>query len=642
MSDKKFDFAQDGLGDVTALMSNPGVSDLSWLVVDEDEYRKHEALPKQNLDMIPELQQALSHPDKDMRIPTLIPSKTHVIVNQNPLERQSQASSSASAVRNRTARYVMAGLSSREAAVKLQSEFSPLDLQAAASETIKVVEERGLLGNVYVDSSHFPRCAQGEDRKFVAKTSGRALFVLSKPECSGCTHNSGGMCASFKKRIVDDVPYQENVLAHYAASLVSEGRPVDLDSPGDVREKLKVAFLKAPVGPTSDVQTVQTLPRQAAMRVTGEDVLAFVERRSGPSAPAPPSQAYLAAARRVSLGSAGPLDLAGSHDPQVRSLAKDCGLLGHTYVDVDAMGGCRATLSFVQERRILPDYFIRRDASCASCKDASDGACSCLRSMAPILRDRVDVDKTHFVSALNRALREGRILAQSHVSAVKNVALLQSADWRSLTIQVNLMKSSPKPAPVYQGARASVHHVGASPDVISKPMDPEEVRRFMSHLMNTGLHGRRLSSSILSRYSKADLLQDGVREVGSSLASSDGIQGTYFIDPTAYSDYGRGCSIGAARFRKQGAPNLMVGSSCVGCSLQTAPGWCSKYAKSLIRSVPDDVRESIVASRRRLPMAPLSVEDPVVRYELASDLTFEVSSPKPEGIEISLQDRHVE
>ena len=254
----------------------------------------------------------------------------------------------------------------------------------------------------------------------------------------------------------------------------------------------------------------------------------------------------------------------------------------------------------------------------------------------------MDVNKGHLVAALGRALAEGRIHVQSYDTAIQNVGSLQSADWRSLTAQANLMRPGPKPTAVYQGSKASIHHVGSSPDVISKPMDPEEVRMFVSHLMNTGLHGQRLSASILNRYSRADLLQDGVREVGSSLAASDGIQGTYFIDPTAYHDYGRGCSTGASRFRKQGAPNLMVGNACVGCSLQTAPGWCSKYAKSLIRSVPDDVRESIASSRRRLPVVQAEVEDPVARYELASDLTFEVPVSKPGRADISLPDRHID
>ena len=44
---------------------NQGVSDLSWLAVDEADYRAAEVLPKQNLDIIPEFQKALISDTKE-------------------------------------------------------------------------------------------------------------------------------------------------------------------------------------------------------------------------------------------------------------------------------------------------------------------------------------------------------------------------------------------------------------------------------------------------------------------------------------------------------------------------------------------------------------------------------------------------
>ena len=52
----KADGFNSGLGDIDHILCNQGVSDLSWLAIDEEDYRAHETLPKQNLDIIPAVQ----------------------------------------------------------------------------------------------------------------------------------------------------------------------------------------------------------------------------------------------------------------------------------------------------------------------------------------------------------------------------------------------------------------------------------------------------------------------------------------------------------------------------------------------------------------------------------------------------------
>jgi hypothetical protein len=118
---------------------------------------------------------------------------------------------------------------------------------------------------------------------------------------------------------------------------------------------------------------------------------------------------------------------------------------------------------------------------------------------------------------------------------------------------------------------------------------------------------------------------------------NDGVQGYYFIDPTAYKDYGRGCNDGSKSFRKQGALNVLAGDKCTGCQLQTHPGWCSKYSKELINQVPDEIRKASVEVRKRLSMAKLApVENPVEKYELASELTVDLGGVRDIGPEITI------
>jgi hypothetical protein len=171
-------------------------------------------------------------------------------------------------------------------------------------------------------------------------------------------------------------------------------------------------------------------------------------------------------------------------------------------------------------------------------------------------------------------------------------------------------------------------------------MNPEEVRRTISSMMNSGLRGKKLQAAVLSRYSRSDLAQ--VSEIGVKLAAEDGIQGSYFVDPTAYSDYGHGCNTGSDLLRKKDIPNLFVGSSCTGCRLQTHPGWCSKYAKSLIRQVPDSIRVEAAERRRPLVAQELPpVEDPVRKYGLASELTLEPAPAPRKMVEINISSSKV-
>lgn len=645
MAEKKLpDLGYDGLGDLTSILHNQGVSDLSWLSVDEEMYRESEALPKQNLDTIPELQTALSQ-EGDERVPQLVPLRPHVVVNQNPLDKPGSALRAASgAVRNQVARYIIAGLDSKSVVTRLQSEFGPEDLRAASADVLPVLDSRGLLGNVYIDASHFSRCHQdGEDRKFVAAKAHRALFVLAKDRCTNCVCNKAGICASFKKRIVDEVPFDSKTFAHYAVQLSEEKRlgEVRISSSmtdSERKEAIRSGFLRSPIAQRGEsVQTVQHRSAVPSKPVTTEDVRSFWERRmAGSSSEEMPSPFYLRAAKLLTVDPSSLPTLSSSSVPEIRAAAREYGILGHTYVDVDAMGGCRETLKFVASHGLSPDFFLRR-GSCGVCGGASDGACSGLGRCAPVVSSRPEPSRQLFESALRRAEADGRLTSDQVASAVSKVR--PDADWATLIAQANLFRPSVDAAVRnYSGpVLATAHHGDPLLESEAAEMDPEEVRRSISHMMNTGLRGKKLQAAVLSRYSRSDLSR--FPEIGRRLSAEDGIQGTYFIDPTAYLDYGRGCSDGSDRFRKRGAPHVLASGSCTGCVLQTAPGWCSKYSKTLVRHVPSEVR-SATAQRRALSVLrepPPIIENPVEKYELGSaEMEIDMNGSKSSSVDISI------
>ena len=631
-----------GLGSIDSILNNQSVSDLSWLDVDPEEYRALEALPKQNLDIIPELSRALTHEGQDSRVPARIPLRQNTIVNTNPLERVSPPSrSSIASIGSRVATYVMAGLDSKTLEQRLRLEFSSEDLARAASSIREVFLERGLLGNVYVNSSHFPRCAQeGTHRKFVAKHCKRSLFVLSKPECTGCVHNKQGRCASFKKRIVDTVPYDEKTFNHYLPTLVRERRasvPTKVKLDDSVRrEKLRLAFLKSPIIKTEAVQKIQQRDLPAKVNLTEADVRDFWARRAAASEVEPlPSPIFLLAAKRIMTGGANAKSLLASSDSHVRTLAFEHGILGHTYLDADALGGPREALDLIKSKGLSPDFVLLRSASSDI---RSSDALNELSKVTSVVSKRPEINKETFISACERAVRQGRMASEQLNSVLKNVK--DNSNWMRLTSQVNLY--TPVEAPRVssaQGASQGSFHYGDTSTPSVSFVDGEEVRRFISHLMNTGLSGKNLQTKILARYSREDLRK--VPEIGRSLAAEDGVQGFYFVDPSAYKDYGKGCIEGSKLFRKQSSDKntkyILAGASCTGCMHQTAPSWCNKYAKKIARNIPDSVRRE-AADRRKLPviMDRAPIHNPVSEFELQSELPIDLNGSRASGLDISI------
>ena len=628
MADKDLEFT-DHLGDIDSIIHNQGISDLSWLVVDEPEYRAAEALPKQNLDMVSDLQKALKF-DPEESVQRLIPLRPHTIVNTNPIS-QLNFKVQNNAVAHRVATYVMEGLPKSEIKNKLLLEFTPDDIHLAADDISKIFSESGLLGNVYVDAKHFPRCAQEDkqERRFLASCAKRSLYVLSKPECASCVKNINGRCASLKKQIVDNVPYNAKLAAHYSIQLSSENRSEPLLNDSlDWKEKLRMAF-SLPINakdPNGHV-TFHTYKKETPSVVTESDIAQYVNRTQK-FASVTISPEYKRFARRMMEGHDDRDQLSDSNDPTLTRLSSEYGLLGHTWLDMDALGGCKKTLAFIKEKSVKPDFILRRTAGCGVCNCNRDGACAYISKSSPIVHELPLFNEKILLSSLNRALSESRISEQDFQNAVSRLS--DNLDTRTLTASVNLLKAKSSTTNPYSSSSLKAFYGSGTKNTYR--VDEEEARRFIAHLMNTGLSGSSLQQAVLSRYTKEDL--KSIPEVGRRLASEERIQGSYYIDPTAYTDYGSGCSEGSSIFKNRGPKAILASSSCTGCTLQTAPGWCSRYCKSIIRKVPNSVRAA--SKLTHLPVIQESVENPVQKYQLASEVSIDMNGSKSNDLDIEL------
>jgi hypothetical protein len=205
------------LGDISNFLKEGNISDLDWLDVSESDYRAQEVLPKQNLDIAPDLE-ALWNRDGGSAL-SLIPnranapkmmadlSEVHGLLRAKPEDIRKVA---------RLALMQSDDLNRFKAA--LQARFDATSIKAASSTVREVLGERGLLGRYYIEASDFPTCSNGAKGpiEFVRRFASGAKFVRAKTACGDCTQSkpntTGGCnCAVFHKQIEVEVPYTETL-----------------------------------------------------------------------------------------------------------------------------------------------------------------------------------------------------------------------------------------------------------------------------------------------------------------------------------------------------------------------------------------------------------------------------------------------
>ena len=266
------------LGDLTEFLKDSAVADLDWLDVDEKDYRELDRLPKQNLDIVPDLEAAWSHTDEPPSrfVPNTGAPKTMLDVAQaGPIPLGSIL---------RLARLTLMQSTDKGRLYRaLRGRYDPATIKEAAPALREVLAERGLLGGHYIDAEDFPNCNTGSKQAsdFVRRFAHEAKFVKAKSACESCIHRTAwaegrGHCAVFHKQIELEVPYTEELAEAVEQTQAGKGLVVqawDAGTPvqgqrtavsrGDLNGILKdmqKALAKHKKRPSKqELQTIQTL-----------------------------------------------------------------------------------------------------------------------------------------------------------------------------------------------------------------------------------------------------------------------------------------------------------------------------------------------------------------------------------------------
>lgn len=365
------------LGDLTTLLSDESktLSDLDWVDVNEEEYREYEKLPKQNLDAIPDLEEQwgyLTDEDKYRLSPeNREPSKPNTpFWSEREISNDLTDDVKLEVVEQFLRKHLMAGTTAKEATTLLKSHFDKSVLVKASDTIKKAFSERGLLGTVYVDSSLFPNCDQGEGQEFVGRHNKGAKFVVAKDKCSGCVWAKEGKCSRFQKELVFDIQYTEDTWAFYQNKAESLGK--DLSGIPDhfsIKEKIRNASL-APLKKGTAAIDSKPVVRNLAATVSNEQALTSLE--SAEIQREVVANVY----RSGKLKKIGMAMLEGNHGPSVRdAIASDKGvsslqphlnLLGHLYADLSFFDTREAANAYLEDHKGLLTYGKPSDEKVAS------------------------------------------------------------------------------------------------------------------------------------------------------------------------------------------------------------------------------------------------------------------------------------
>jgi hypothetical protein len=197
------------LGDISDFLVEGGVSNLDWLDVPDG---PREPLPRQNLDIVPDLEKAWSHTDEPAT--SFVPNTGDAPRTMGDMSQAHGPLRAAPADILRTARLaMMQSTDSKRIAHALTSRFDTDSIRAVKTALSQVLAERGLLGSYYIAASDFPNCNRGSSQPatFVKRFAPEARFLLAKSACNDCIHRHANKCSVFHKEIVVDVPYTEEM-----------------------------------------------------------------------------------------------------------------------------------------------------------------------------------------------------------------------------------------------------------------------------------------------------------------------------------------------------------------------------------------------------------------------------------------------
>ena len=503
---------------------------------------------------------------------------------------------------------------------ELTSRFDRNTLVASRQILTQVLAERGLLGKYYVDAEDFPTCHQASRQTvdFIRRYAQDSRFVVAKDHCLDCIHSSTQNCSVFKKEIVLEVPYTQALADVVERSQAARGKQITQASSENPRERIKKAFLaeNVRVAASTEMQKPVVNPLQfikatveplkvhlpliyaQAQGLVNEHLAWSPEASTGRTASMNKSAMDLKAfdisafLRREMLKGHGEQELLQSlrlsfslDDLRTtraswEPLFREAGYFGTIYSTQETFDDCHLGSDFIAKHNPSIKGIVA-GGKCSSC--IYNKVARCMMYGKRLVSKAEDL---YTQDTVNSLLWEHRQAGNLETGADK---LAWGATPAEAIKAIYRTANSPKKANVPLRAYVEQEFNGhkyekEAKDLTKRDILNNEILKAASRYMNEGLYGKQLLGLLKSRFASTDI--KAATELLKTVLAEQGLQGIFFVDPTVYEDYSRGCDEGARIHRARQVPYLKIGPKCASCVLQAVPGTCSKYAKPLVVDPP--------------------------------------------------------
>lgn len=595
--------------DLSEFLKDASVADLDWLDVDEEKYRAEAALPKQNLDIKPDLEALWARNDEPATaylIPNVVPVPTPGISDPHTMGDMSQVHGKLRAKAEEIAKVARLALMQSDDLARVRSELSsryPLEMLEEHRDVLaSVLQERGLVGRYYVVAEDFAGVDPVKATSFINKWASTARYVLSKTACGGCPHcltaqsNGPGHCSRFNRELVTQVPYTERLAQLVEQSQAARGRIIQASGEADARERIRAAYL-APRPERSEVYAGQgisphapVLPTRAEAREQLIEATALVKgkrAREQAAIEATPVLEFLhrEMVKGLSHGEiASALKLAFDKQLLVRTnpfwgpLLRESGLYGVVYTKQASFSDCHEGADFLAKH----NPSVRAIVAGLKCGSCVYNKTRCLLYGKPLVKRAADVVTQETVDAVLLEHRTAGRLPAWEVRTASSWGETPAHALRAIHEAVRASAGLPASAPTSLGAMSGFY--GYAPEYVTSGVARKEITKQASRYLNEGLYGQELLAALKARFDPRDIMasKDELRNV----IAEQGLQGIYYVDPSVYEDYGRGCDEASRLHGSRGVPYLKYGSKCTSCVHQVRTGHCSKINKPLVTEPP--------------------------------------------------------
>ncbi len=258
-------------------------------------------------------------------------------------------------------------------------------------------------------------------------------------------------------------------------------------------------------------------------------------------------------------------------------LFREAGLYGVLYATQESFSDCRQGADFLS-KHLSPVKAMVMGPKCSGC--IYNKVSRCVVYGKPLV---ASVDQVLTRETVARVVQDHRASGRIASGAEQVIAKLSP---REALQTLHKLALAPKYTATQTEVRTEIHRAHYSPTAQHQTdlLTRRNVVRTASRLMNEGLYGAQLGEALRQKFDPRDLT--AAREDLRPLVAEQGLQGVYYIDPSVYGDYGKGCDEATRLHRSSTIAYLKVGSKCSSCVQQTSPGFCTKLNKKLAHEPP--------------------------------------------------------